>query len=216
MKVNTDGALLGAWTNADGAKRILDIGTGTGTIALMLAQKNLIANVDAIDISEPAYILAKQNFRNSAWYERLNVFHVSLQDFSASSCYDVIVSNPPYFINDLKAPNQEKNIARHTIELSYEELIFGISRLLSNDGKAFLVIPIFNVPLLESIANLQNIFITKTTEVVSVSGKAPFITLLQLEKKHTETTKNTLEIQAADGSYSKEFAELLKDFYLKL
>lgn len=216
MKVNTDGILLGAWADVTGAKRMLDIGTGTGAIALMLAQKNTNATIDAIDISEDAHLLAKQNFRNSVWYNRLNSFHTSLQNLSASENYDVIVSNPPYFINDLKTSNPQKNMAKHTGSLSYEELISGINRLLSTNGRAFVVIPAFNFQLLESIAGLQNLFITKITEVVSVTGKAPYVTLLQLERLPKPTFKNLLEIETDKGVFSDEYVKLLKDFYLKM
>ena len=117
MKVNTDAVLLGAWADLTGAKRIIDIGTGTGVIALIMAQqsdkvRNVLPRIDAIDIDENAYLLAKANFEKSKWSNRLNAIHSSLQDFVSKKEYDIIISNPPYFIDDFKSKHAKKNIAK--------------------------------------------------------------------------------------------------------
>ena len=152
MKVNTDGVLLGAWADVNGAKNIIDIGTSTGVIALMMAQKNSEAIIDALDIDEDAYLQAKENFEQSEWAERLNAMHSSLQNYFPDKQYDFIISNPPYFVADFKTENQQKNIAKHSVALSYQELMSGINRLLAPTGKVFLVIPAFNFQLIEKFS----------------------------------------------------------------
>jgi len=231
MKVNTDGVLLGAWANVSEAKSILDIGSGTGVIALMLAQKNTEAIVDAIDIDEYAYEQAKENFEHSKWNNRLNAFHSSLQNFAVSpplaevarafqrdggGCiYDIVISNPPYFVDDLKTGNQQKDLAKHSTALTYEELLSGINLLLQETGKAFLVIPIFNVPLIEAIGEKENLFISKLAEVIAVTGKNPYLVLLQLEREKKEPVKETITIQDADCNFTAQYKQLTKEFYLK-
>ena len=215
MRVNTDGVLLGAWADAGTAEKILDIGTGTGVIALMMAQKNTSATIDAIDIDETAFEQAKENFTQSSWAERLQAYHSSLQDFSPDKRYDLIISNPPYFIDDYKTDNHQKNIAKHSISLSYKELMTGISRLLSNRGEADLVLPIFNLPLFESLASQENLFITKLTEVIAVEGKEPYLALIKLSSRKMEFSKNSIAIQNSAGEFSDEYRALTKDFYLR-
>jgi tRNA1Val (adenine37-N6)-methyltransferase len=215
MKVNTDGVLLGAWADVAHAGTILDIGTGTGVIALMMGQRNQAAMIDAIDIDEDAYIQAKENFAQSPWTNRLKVFHTSLQDFHPDKKYDLIISNPPYFIDDFKTEDKQKNIAKHSISLSYQELISGISRLLTDTGEASLVLPVFNLSLLQSLAKEQGLFINTITEVTAVSGKAPYLTLIKLSKSDILPERRQLTIQTPDGYFTAEYRALTQDFYLK-
>ncbi len=215
MKVNTDGVLLGAWADAESAETILDIGTGTGVIALMMAQRNAAANIDAIDIDEDAYAQAAENFRSSIWSERMNAYHISLQGYLPAKKYDLIVSNPPYFIDDYKADDHQKNIAKHSISLSYQDLIAGIGRLLSENGKAAIVLPLFNLGLFESLASEQRLFIIKCTEVIAVEGKSPYLVLIQLGRHQAEYSKDRIVIQNEVGLFTSEYRELTKDFYLK-
>ena len=118
MKVNTDGVLLGAWTDVDDARAILDIGTGTGVIALMMAQRRAAAIIDAIDIDESAFGQASENFLNSMWSDRLYTHNISLQEYFPAKKYDLIISNPPYFIDDYKTESHQKNIAKHSVSYS--------------------------------------------------------------------------------------------------
>ena len=215
MKVNTDGVLLGAWQQGNTARYILDIGTGTGVLTLMMAQKNRDATIDAIDIDDEAYLQAQQNFMNSPWANRLNAFHTSLQNFNADTKYDVIISNPPYFIDDFTSSNQQRNLARHSIALSYDDLIEGIERLLCDTGIVWVVIPIFNVDLFNRIAAKKRLFITQRTDVISVNGKPPYLALLKLQRIERPYIIDYLEIQNVDGSFSQQYIHLTKDFYLK-
>ena len=215
MKVNTDGVLLGAWQQPANARHILDIGTGTGVIALMMAQKNPDAIIHAVDIDIDAYQQATENFEQSRWKDRLSAFHTSLQNYQPNIQYDLIISNPPYFINDFKTDSRKKNIARHSIELSYQDLLKGISRLLAINGKALIVLPIFNFHLFKTEAALNGLFTTCCTEVIAVSGKSPYLALLQLERSQIPYSRTTLTIQNEAGNFTAAYKSLSKDFYLK-
>ena len=215
MKVNTDGVLLGAWAEIGKAKNILDIGTGTGVIALMMAQKNQTAMIDAIDIDKDAFAQAGENFLGSLWSKRLFAYHVSLQNYSPDRQYDLIITNPPYFIDDFKTEDHQKNIAKHSITLSYEELIIGIARLLSAEGEAYMVLPIFNLPLFESMAMNKKLFVVKLTEVIAVEGKSPYLVLIKLARSQKEYIKDCMIIQNAENLYTQQYKTLTKDFYLK-
>ena len=215
MKVNTDGVLLGAWCDVRDAERILDIGTGTGVIALMMAQKNVTAYIDAIDIDEGAYLQARDNFEISAWRERLNAHHLSLQEYGAREKYDVIISNPPYFIDDMKTGNDRRNVAKHTVALSYEELLYSTARLMNAGGKAFVVLPIFNLAVFKTIAREHALFITELTEVTAVEGKSPYLLLIQLEKTEKNILRSQLTIQDVSGNFSDAYKKLTREFYLK-
>ncbi len=215
MKVNTDGVLLGVWTDAGTAKTVLDIGTGTGVIAMMMVQKNNKAIVDAMDIDINCYLQAKGNFQGSIWNKRLNVFHSLLQEFYPERKYDVIVSNPPYFVDDFKTGNHQKNIAKHSIALSYKELFSGINRLLIENGKAFISAPSFRYFQIETIAQVEELFITKSTDVIAIEGKNPYLTLLQLERKESKREKSSITIQSKDGNFTEEYKAITREFYLK-
>ena len=214
MKVNTDGVLLGAWKNESGAKHILDIGTGTGVIALMMAQVNTAAQVDAIDIDEDAWRQAKENFSHSPWADRLSTFHSSLQNFMPDKKYDLIISNPPYFVNDFKSHRHQRNVARHGIELGYDDLLRGINRLLSGEGKALLIIPVANYLMFEEKAAQQGLFVSETTEVMAIKGMAPYVVMIQLERTRCEPVKSSLAIENEDDTFTAEYKLLTREFYL--
>ncbi len=215
MKVNTDGVLLGAWANGRGASRILDIGTGTGVIALMLAQQNHEAKIIAIDIDENAYQQARENFAASLWNKNLEAQHCGLQNFSTETKFDLIISNPPYFIQDYKTEDEAKNIAKHSTALTYDELLEEINVLLSSDGKAFLIVPIFNLPLLQTKAESLELYTTQLTEVTAIEGKLPYVVLIKLERERREVVKSQLLIQKLNAEFTQEYKELTKKYYLK-
>ncbi len=215
MKVNTDGVLLGAWQDVSEAQNILDIGTGSGVIALMMAQKNKHAIIDAIDIDKGAFDQATQNFKDSVWRDRLSAFHDAVQDFIPGKEYDAIICNPPYFIDDYKNADYKRKIARHSTTLSYETLLLEVNRLLHKEGKALVSLPAFNLSIFESLAKAQNLFVVRVTEVIAASGKEPYLALLQLEKSNKTPVKRTLQIQNSAGEFTREYKELTKDFYLK-
>ena len=220
MKVNTDAVLLGAWADVNGAKRILDIGTGTGIIALIVAQKsnrdrNVLPCIDAIDIDKSAFLQAKGNFERSKWSNRLNAIHSSLQDFVAEKKYDIIISNPPYFIDDFKSKNTKKNIAKHSVTLTYETLLSCTNNLLTQIGKFFLVVPFFNYSVVEFLAAQNGLFVAKLVTVIAVQGKVPYLCLIQFQRRQYEIVRDSIVIQTELGGFTTDYKQVTKEFYLK-
>lgn len=218
MKVGIDGVLLGAWTNAENAKSILDIGTGTGLIALMLAQKT-DATIDAIDIDKDAVLQANQNIEQSPWKEKIKVFKTPLQLFANNtlSKYDLIVSNPPYFVNSTKTPIENRTLARHTDSLTHEELLDNALLLLKPTGRICVILPVFEG--LKCVEYAKNIGLNCCKQV-TVYPKPDAIAkrlLLEFNVFSTECVFSEITIESAvRHQYSPEFTVLAKDFYLKL
>ena len=238
MKVGTDGVLLGAWcplgenseTEKTGdKKRILDIGTGSGLIALMLAQRlcsiediPLTIKIDAIDIEESAVEQARYNFAQSPWSQILRAHHSTLQDWQAEK-YDIIVSNPPYFQNSLKNPNTQRATARHTDSLSYKELISCSVNLLKENGRLALVLPIEAEDEILALAQQNNLHPEQLTYVHPKPGKPAKRILIALKQK-AESSEQRVEngkrgtdilyIESEDSPRSVEYQTLTKDFYL--
>jgi tRNA1Val (adenine37-N6)-methyltransferase len=218
MKVGTDGVLLGAWVAVSEAKIILDIGTGTGLIALMVAQRNQSATVEAVEIDEVSYEQAKQNFEESIWSERLKIHHYSIQDFSkiATKQYDLIISNPPYFISGTKSTNDDKNQVRHTDSLSFEDLIESVDILLKDSGKFCVVLPYAEGLIFEALAKAKKLFCTKKMNVKGRDFKPTERLLMQFEKTEKPIDESHLIIQNSSKrhDYTVNYIELTKAFYL--
>jgi tRNA1Val (adenine37-N6)-methyltransferase len=218
MKVGTDGVLLGAWTNIENAKTVLDIGTGTGLIALMLAQRsNCSLEIDAIDIDEDAIFQAVDNIQTSG-FKHIDCRHTSLQEY-ADVCvkkYDLIVSNPPYFASSLHSPDKQRTIARHTDSLSIDDFISISSRLLSVDGRLSIIFPISEKDYLVSLAEKNNLFVSRIVNVAGTPNVMPKRVLLEFSKRECKVVENNLIIEMKRHVYSDEFVTLVKDFYLKL
>ena len=181
MKVGTDGVLLGAWAGTESCNRILDIGTGTGLIALMLAQRSKAA-IDAIDIEADACLQAQENAESSLFAGRINVFHSDLVDFAQASThlYDLIVSNPPYFVDSLKCPNLQRNTARHTDTLTLEDLLQYSRKLLAPQGRIALILPYDQKDRLTDCIQTQNLFLSKEVSVIPVPDAQPKRLLAEL------------------------------------
>jgi tRNA1Val (adenine37-N6)-methyltransferase len=215
MKVGTDGVLLGAWVNTGAAESILDIGTGTGLITLMLAQRSN-ARIDAIDIDKSAVKQAEENVAGSPWKSRIHIIHESLQSFSKkNSKYDLLVTNPPYYSNALKAPDEKRSMARHNYKLRQSELIEGILRLLNPGGSLGIILP---VPAYELfLKELQNTGLheTRKTLVIPSPGKNPLRVLAEFSftKRIPELSALIIE-KYGRHDYSEEYIELTKDYYL--
>ena len=214
MKVGTDGVLLGAWAACDGAKRILDIGTGTGVISLMLAQRNIEAEIQAVEIDEIATKRARSNFDLSPWAERLEVECCAVQEFSSDEKFDLIISNPPYFVDSLLPPDAKRSTARHTHDLSFEELDKAVCRLLADEGLFALILPTTEFEKYLTITQLHLVRRCDVYPKVDAATKrvmAEFALHATAEVKH-ETI--TIE-QDKRGDYTDEYRALTKDFYLK-
>ena len=216
MKIGTDGCLLGAWADVDGTTSILDIGTGSGVIALMLAQRSK-AQITAVEIDKDAYLQAEENFTNSPWRKRLTAIHSSIQEYIklCEKKYDLIVCCPPYFINSLKTNDKKRRLARHTDSLSFEELLSGSLRLLAPAGKFCTILPYNIVPHFCELALIEGYYITKVTNVEPKAGAKPNRRLLQLERTKKSCTNSAIAILDKEGkSYTPEYKELTKEFYI--
>ncbi len=216
MKVGTDAVLLGSWVTTTDAKKILDIGTGTGIIALMLAQKS-DAIVDAIDIDANAFIQAVQNATNCHWKERICIHHISLQQYTASCShkYDLIVSNPPYFVDSSKALEKSRTNARHTDQLPFDDLLNGVLRLLNPSGQFYVILPTKESQVFREMAEKQNLFLTKLTRVITRTDKPEKRLLMKFEFTQNEIEENSIIIeQEGRHCYTDEYTELTKDYYL--
>lgn len=218
MKVGTDGVLLGAWCDVSQAKTALDIGTGTGLIGLMMAQRNADIITDAIDIDISAIKQAKGNIVQSPFASRIKCHHISLQSFKEHCLakYDIIVSNPPFFVQSLKSPDKNRTLARHTDSLQMEELIGIASGLLSDRGKLSVIYPYEYKDSLIRLASNSGLYISRITNVYPTPSSLPKRVLIEFSKTELLLTENDLIIEKARHIYSDEFTALVKDFYLKL
>lgn len=216
MKVGVDGVLLGAWADIATTNSILDIGTGTGLIALMLAQRST-ASIVGIDIDADAILQATENIQNSPWADRVSVHASALQDFSTKHGFDLIVSNPPYFVNSLKAPSESRAMARHTDTLTHEELIVNASRLLNPNGRICIILPVAEGLQCVEFAAKNGLFCSKLVRVFPKPTVEAKRLLLEFSQKSTETIETELVIESdVRHQYSPEFTELANGFYLKL
>jgi len=216
MKVGTDAVLLGAWVDCKGAGSILDIGTGTGVIALMLAQKCNV-NIDAIEIDEASYSQAQENILNSKWKDRIKIYHTSLQGFAASLSvkYDLIVSNPPYFIDSSKASGMERTKARHTDMLPFDQFVNAAKNLLSPKGSLCIILPVKESELFRELAEAKGLHLSKLTRVKTTADKPEKRLLMQFAFKPKGFSEDFIVIEKDERhSYTDEYKEMTKDYYL--
>jgi len=220
MKIGTDGVLLGAWTPIDhNPFSILDIGTGTGIIALMLAQRTSAQQIDALEIDENTYEQAVDNFENSPWSDRLFCFHAGLDEFieEPEDEYDLIVSNPPFHAEDYKTKNEQRDLARFQDALPFEDLIEAADLLLSENGIFALIIPYKEEQKFIQLAANFELFPIKTTRVKGTPITEIKRSLLAFSRhKMAELAIDELVIETARHHYTPEYIALTKDFYLKM
>ena len=220
MKIGTDGVLLGAWTPIENnPKSVLDIGTGTGIIALMLAQRSEAEQIDALEIDESAYEQAVENFENSPWGDRLFCFHAGLDEFvdDPEDEYDLIVSNPPFFSEDYRSANEQRDLARFQEAMPFEELVEAADLLLSENGIFSVIIP-FNEEdrFIELCAEFE-LFPIKVTRVKGASNTKIIRSLLAFKRYELAVlTADELVIEISRHEYTPEYISLTKDFYLKM
>lgn len=219
MKVGTDGVLLGAWTSIpESGSRILDIGTGTGLIALMLAQRSQEAEVDALEIDPSAAGQAEDNFKNSPWKDRINCFFTSFQDYS-SQCdflYDLIICNPPFFSASVKTPSKEKNLARHDDSLSLGDLFRKALPLMKKTGILSLILPAEKEAQVFDLISKHQIYCTRLTRVIPTPGKPIHRLLLECSFIPGKCIEDELIIESGGRHmYSDKYKKLTGEFYLK-
>ena len=228
MKVGTDGVLLGAWcplatATSEGEYKVLDIGTGSGLIALMLAQRATSIDdtpivIDTIDIDAGAAEQAKFNFEQSPWSKLLRIYQSSLQEWQSEKEYDLIVSNPPYFQDSLKNPDSQRAMARHTDTLSYEELLKHSARLLTQEGIIALVLPIEAEQQIITLAQSLGLYPTHITYVYPKPGKAAKRLLIAFSPSPLASRLSplaySLTLESETSPRSEAYIELTKEFYL--
>lgn len=213
MKVGTDGVLLGAWTDCESASSVLDVGSGTGLVSLMIAQR-CNATVDAIDIEESAYQQSVTNFQASPFIERLKAQHSSLQEYKPDKQYDLIVSNPPFFSNSLTSPDKHRTLARHNNSLSLSELVKISKQLLSNNGELSLVLPFDTFNEISEYAEQENFFLFRKTIIYPTPLSTPKRILLQYSLAEKPLQENKLIIEESRHVYTSDFLELTSEYYL--
>ena len=217
MKVGTDGTLLGAWAAApSGQCRILDIGTGTGLIALMMAQRYPEAEVTGIDIDEDAVAQADENVRLSPFSERIRICHLDILNFADTIGFDAIVSNPPYFVDSLACPDDQRTIARHAVSLTYEQLMHQAYHLLKDEGRFSVVVPSDCRAKIEAAACLEGFFTTRVCLIKTTPRKQPKRQLIEFQK-HPVSELDISEgvIEVSPNVRSEWYQQLTKEFYIK-
>lgn len=219
MKVGTDGVLLGAWAEIKSEVfSILDIGAGTGLIALMLAQRSNAELIDAVELNDMAYEQTVQNFENSDWGDRLFCYHTSLQEFAneIEDTYDLIISNPPFHTSTYKKLSKERAMARHTESLPFNELLSSVAKLLSKNGSCAFIIPFEAATNFISIAKENNLFPNRITNVKGTENSPIKRSLLQFSFVEQSIEKTVLVLEIERHKYTLEYVALVQDFYLKM
>ncbi|HFK5584779.1 tRNA (adenine-N(6)-)-methyltransferase [Elizabethkingia anophelis] len=209
FRVGTDGVVLGALCNGEGAVRALEVGCGTGLISLMLAQRFSSAVFDALDINTKAVEIAGQNFSNSPFANRLNVVEINYNDFESVEKYDLIVSNPPYFESD----SSKDLIARHQVLLSFQQLIYKSARLISDTGILSVIIPCDDAGNFITIAEYNNLYLIRKIDIYGIKGGKLKRNILEFSRKLSELVLEELVLEKEKRIYSDEYRELTKDFH---
>lgn len=222
MKIGTDAVLLGAWVFLENEiDSILDVGSGTGIIALMLAQRSFALTIDAVEIDNDAYEQTVTNFENSNWGDRLYCYHSSFQNFAdeiaeEDETYDLIISNPPFYTDEFESKNDARNKARFTTSLSFNELLKGVSKILSKKGKFTVIIPFKEEQGFVELAKENNLFLNRVCHVKGNPSSAFKRSLLEFSFEDKKLIKENLTIEIKRHQYTEEYINLTKDFYLKM
>jgi tRNA1Val (adenine37-N6)-methyltransferase len=215
FKVGTDGVLLGAVADPEGAGRILDIGSGTGLIAIMIAQR-CTAEIIALEPDYESYIQCQENIRLCPWKERIRAENISLQEYQPSELFDLIVSNPPYFSDSLKNPDPRKSSSRHNDSLSGDELLKGTSRLMAKGGRLQVIMPYVEGNIFIAEANEYGFFCNNILKIRPLPNSEIRRLILTFSRQRLKTTEKFLTIeQGKRHEFTEEYINLTKEFYLK-
>ncbi len=217
FKVGTDGVLLGACANISGARSILDIGTGTGLIALMLAQR-CEAEITAIELDRASFEQACSNVESSKWKDRIKVINTAIQDsFPGSAKFDLIVSNPPFFIDSLPNPDQVKAAARHNIQMNNEDLLSGVSRLMAEGGRFQVIMPYVEGNILIAEAQSFGLYCINILKIKPLPTSEIRRMILTFSREKIKTHESFLTIEHGKRhEFTEEYKALTRDFYLKI
>lgn len=219
MKVGTDGVLLGAWAPIiNNPYNMLDIGTGTGLIALMLAQRSNAEQIDAIEIDDDAYEQATENFENSPWNDRLYCYHAGLDEFveEVEEEFDLIVSNPPFYTDEYKSGDDQRDNARFEDSLPFDELVEAADYFLSDHGIFALIVPFKEEEKIIALCQERDLFPLKITRVKGTPTTEIKRSLMAFTRIEQPTVIDELVIEVGRHDYTPEYIELTKEFYLKM
>lgn len=215
MKVGTDGVLLGAWICLDNARNVLDIGTGSGLISLMVAQR-CPAQVTGIDIDADAVGQAYENVSASPWSGRIRICKADVADWEEGKLYDTIVSNPPFFQEQVHCPDNQRNAARHTESLTFERLLDSVVRLMSEDGTFSVILPAEAGERFITLAAERHLYLLRRTYVHSKPSVPPKRVLMTFVRTIQACATTHLVLEEEPRKYSSEYLSLVRDFYLNL
>ena len=211
FRVGTDGVLLGALCQVENAQKILEVGTGTGLISLMLAQRNANAEITALDLNEDAVKLAQENFKNSPFSERLQVFHQDFKTFESQKEYDFVVCNPPFFEEN----NSVKDIlARQQVELTFRNLIEKASKILSSEGIFSVIIPSESAQEFENLAEYFDLHLVRKINIFGIENGVLKRNVLEFSKKKSALETLDFTIEKSPRKYSDQYLELTKEFHV--
>ena len=219
MKIGTDAVLLGAWSNIEANPySILDIGAGTGILALMLAQRTNAEIIDAIEIVENAYEQCVENFENSPWNDRLFCYHASLEEFTEEidDKYDLIISNPPFYSEEYKSNNKERDLARFEDALPFEQLLYSVAKLLDPKGSFNVIIPFETENHFIALSKNYNLLPAEILRVKGTPESKTTRSLISFSFDKKAIKSNELVIEISRHNYTKDYIRLTKDFYLKM
>ncbi|WP_282123149.1 tRNA1(Val) (adenine(37)-N6)-methyltransferase [Algibacter mikhailovii] len=219
MKIGTDAVLLGAWTSLKNQPfSILDIGAGTGILSLMLAQRSAAEVIDALEIDDLAYEQCVDNFEQSPWGDRLFCYHASLEEFAneIDDQYDLIICNPPFFAEDYKTKNSQRDLARFQEAMPFEHLLESVSKLLNKNGVFAVVIPYNQESYFISIASKLGLFVNKILHVKGNPSSEIKRSLIEFSYDEQNNIKEDLTIEFDRHQYTPEYINLTKEFYLKM
>lgn len=212
LKVGTDSMILGALCHWDSPGKLLDIGTGTGVLALMCAQRFPFSEITGIEISSEAFLDAQINARNNPFASPISILNLAIQDYQPGFQFDAIISNPPFFENSFKNPDEQKTLARHTDSLTFSELLDAIARLLSPTGKAWVIVPSESKENLIKLAESTGLFVSDLVEISGKPGKLTRV-ILSFGKELTQIKLSELCIRTETGAYTEEYKVLTQEFH---
>lgn len=219
MKIGTDGVLLGAWTSVDkNPFSVLDIGSGTGVLALMIAQRSYAENIEAVEIDADAYEQCSENFENSPWADRLFCYHASLLEFveEVEEKFDLIICNPPFYSEDYKTTDKSRDLARFNDAMPFEHLIYAVSNLLSKSGIFSVVIPYKEETNLIGLAHASDLYPQRILHVKGHTNATIKRSLIEFSFIKKEPKISELIIETSRHQYTEDYINLTKDFYLKM